>query len=146
MYICRLKGRESSSFLILGRWSHVHCAMVSCTLCDGLMYTVRWSHVHCVPRSTSIDNQSTLSAFNEGAEREQRELTAASQLTGWRKAQMQVWMVLDHPRSSRIAMVGTMDHHGPRPPPLITHSHGRYNGPSWSSTTPAHPAQPWYVQ
>ncbi|KAK2188534.1 hypothetical protein NP493_129g02003 [Ridgeia piscesae] len=58
--------------------------------------------------STSIDNQSTLSAFNEGAEREQRELTAASQLTGWRKAQMQVWMVLDHPRSSRTAMAFAM--------------------------------------
>ena len=41
---------------------------------------------------------------------------------------------------------------GSRPPPLIPHSHGRYNGPSWSSRgsklikswiIPVSPAQPW---
>ena len=59
-----------------------------------------------VLRSTCIDNQSTLSEFNEGADREARELSAVNQLTGWRRVQMKVWMVLDHPRSSRTAMVG----------------------------------------
>ncbi|KAI0209837.1 hypothetical protein LSAT2_005431 [Lamellibrachia satsuma] len=57
--------------------------------------------------STSTDNQSTLSALNEGADREIRELNAVSQLTGWRRTQMKVWMVLDCPRSSRTAMTAT---------------------------------------
>ena len=55
--------------------------------------------------SSYIDNQNTLSDFNQSVAQENEELAAMRGMSGWRKTQMDIWMILDHPRSSRLALV-----------------------------------------
>ena len=51
-----------------------------------------------------IDNQRILNDFNQSLQSERYNVNY-DDLKGWRKLQMQVWLILDHPRTSRPAMV-----------------------------------------
>ena len=51
------------------------------------------------------DAQKTLSDFNESAKKELEELATLSNYTGWKRKQARIWMILDHPRSSTLALV-----------------------------------------
>lgn len=55
--------------------------------------------------SSYIDNQRALADFNRSVKREMEELSSINHLTGWKKKQMRIWMLLDHPRSSKVALV-----------------------------------------
>ena len=55
--------------------------------------------------SSYIDNEKTLSDFNQSVAQENEEMSAVNSLTGWPHKKMKIWMTLDHPRSSRLAMV-----------------------------------------
>ena len=55
--------------------------------------------------SSYIDNQKTLHDFNQSVTLENEELEMVAQLTGWKKKQMKIWLILDHPRSSNLALV-----------------------------------------
>ncbi|KAI0207757.1 hypothetical protein LSAT2_007580 [Lamellibrachia satsuma] len=57
-----------------------------------------------VSYSSYIDKQKTLAEFNANEEKEKAELAAIEHLTGWRRRQADVWAVLDHPMSSRLAL------------------------------------------
>lgn len=51
-----------------------------------------------------IDNQRILNDFNQSLQSERCNVNY-DDLKGWRKLQMQVWLILDHPRTSRPAMI-----------------------------------------
>uniref|UniRef100_A0A2C9M9T1 BTB domain-containing protein n=1 Tax=Biomphalaria glabrata TaxID=6526 RepID=A0A2C9M9T1_BIOGL len=51
-----------------------------------------------------IENQRILNSFNKSLEHEQMKVDL-SNLTGWRLVQMKLWLVMDHPRTSRMAMM-----------------------------------------
>ncbi|GAB1599740.1 voltage-gated channel Shaw-like [Argonauta hians] len=51
-----------------------------------------------------IDNQRILNDFNQSLQSERFNVNYDN-LKGWRKLQMQVWLILDHPRTSRAAMI-----------------------------------------
>ncbi|CAD5111689.1 unnamed protein product [Dimorphilus gyrociliatus] len=55
--------------------------------------------------SSYIDNQKTLSDFTQSVAKEQAELDTFNRLAGWRRTQARIWMLLDHPRSSRWALI-----------------------------------------
>ena len=55
--------------------------------------------------SSYIDNQRTLSEFNKTVVKETQDVMAMKNEKGWRSLKMVIWMILDHPRSSRLAMV-----------------------------------------
>ena len=55
--------------------------------------------------SSYINKQKTLSDFNKSMIEEDNMIKELRNVSGWKKKQMAVWMVLDHPRSSRLAMV-----------------------------------------
>ena len=55
--------------------------------------------------SSHIGNERTLRKFDQDTQL-QKDLLELDSLKGWRKKQMQLWLVLDHPRSSTLAMVG----------------------------------------
>ena len=55
--------------------------------------------------STYLDNQKTLADFNKSVREQAEEAERAKTLTGWKKTQMQIWMNLDYPQSSRLAWV-----------------------------------------
>ena len=55
--------------------------------------------------SSYIDNQRALADFNRSVKKEMEELSSIQHLSGWKKKQMKIWMLLDHPRSSRVALV-----------------------------------------
>ena len=52
-----------------------------------------------------IDAQRTLADFNESEKQEVKDFEELQAKTGWRWKQAQVWMVLDYPGSSRLALV-----------------------------------------
>lgn len=52
-----------------------------------------------------IDTQQTLGDFNKTVEDELQDYQALQNLTGWKLKQAKIWMVLDYPRSSRLALV-----------------------------------------
>ena len=53
-----------------------------------------------------LDNQKTLSSFNQSLTDERNELEhLESHTEGWKKFQIKLWMVLDHPHSSNLALV-----------------------------------------
>lgn len=54
-----------------------------------------------------IDNQRILNDFNQSLQSERYNVNY-DDLKGWRKLQMQVWLILDHPRTSRPAMVSNI--------------------------------------
>ena len=58
--------------------------------------------------SSYIDNQKTLSDFNASVKQELEEVEEIEKLQGWKKKQAQIWITLDHPRSSRLALVGVI--------------------------------------
>ena len=60
--------------------------------------------------SSYVDNQKTLADFNQNVHEEWVEIQNLKQLTGWKKKQMRIWMILDHPRSSRLALVSLTAH------------------------------------
>ncbi|GFN98561.1 potassium voltage-gated channel subfamily c member 1, partial [Plakobranchus ocellatus] len=51
-----------------------------------------------------IENQRILNSFNRSLEHEQDTVDLSS-LRGWKLWQMKIWLILDHPRTSRLAMV-----------------------------------------
>ncbi|XP_014773845.1 potassium voltage-gated channel protein Shaw [Octopus bimaculoides] len=51
-----------------------------------------------------IDNQRILNDFNQSLQSERFNVNYDN-LKGWKKLQMQVWLILDHPRTSRPAMI-----------------------------------------
>ena len=51
-----------------------------------------------------IENQAILDSFNKSLLKQCRNINI-DHLRGWRKFQMQVWLLLDHPRTSKAAMV-----------------------------------------
>ncbi|KAH9504654.1 hypothetical protein Btru_062515 [Bulinus truncatus] len=53
-----------------------------------------------------IENQRILNSFNKSLEHEQMKIDLSS-LTGWKHIQMKLWLIMDHPRTSRMAMVST---------------------------------------
>ena len=55
--------------------------------------------------SSYIDNQRTLAEFNQSFQQEQEELDRIKSLTGREKKMMTIWMTLDHPSSSKLALV-----------------------------------------
>ena len=55
--------------------------------------------------SSYIDNQKILSDFNSSVTQESTEQDILKGLKGWRKNQMRIWMILDHPSSSKLALV-----------------------------------------
>ena len=52
-----------------------------------------------------IDAQRTLADFNESEKQEVLDFQELQSKTGWRWKQAQVWMVLDYPGTSRLALV-----------------------------------------
>ncbi|PVD22785.1 hypothetical protein C0Q70_16041, partial [Pomacea canaliculata] len=50
-----------------------------------------------------IENQAILDSFNQSLQRECHNVNL-DQLQGWNKLQMRVWLILDHPRTSKAAM------------------------------------------
>ncbi|ELU09920.1 hypothetical protein CAPTEDRAFT_157089 [Capitella teleta] len=54
--------------------------------------------------SSYIDNQKTLREFTASVSQENQELEMVAALTGWQKRQMKIWLILDHPRSSNLAL------------------------------------------
>ena len=54
--------------------------------------------------------------FNDSVAQEVAELEAMKHLRGWRKKQMDIWLILDHPRSSKLALVcSQIDRHTDSP-------------------------------
>ncbi|RUS83821.1 hypothetical protein EGW08_008433, partial [Elysia chlorotica] len=51
-----------------------------------------------------IENQRILNSFNRSLEHEQDTVDLSS-LRGWKLLQMRLWLILDHPRTSRLAMM-----------------------------------------
>ncbi|CAG5124322.1 unnamed protein product, partial [Candidula unifasciata] len=51
-----------------------------------------------------IENQRILNSFNKSLEHEQRKIDL-SNLKGWRLLQMKLWLIMDHPRTSKLAML-----------------------------------------
>ena len=51
-----------------------------------------------------IENQAILESFNNSLLKQCRNINI-DHLKGWRKFQMQIWLILDHPRTSKAAMV-----------------------------------------
>ncbi|XP_059162820.1 potassium voltage-gated channel protein Shaw-like [Physella acuta] len=51
-----------------------------------------------------IENQRILNSFNKSLEHEQMKVDL-SNLKGWRHVQMKLWLIMDHPRTSRLAML-----------------------------------------
>ena len=51
-----------------------------------------------------IENQAILDSFNNSLVKQCRNINI-DHLRGWRKLQMQIWLILDHPRTSKVAMV-----------------------------------------
>ena len=55
-----------------------------------------------------IENQAILDSFNNSLIRENMHVNLDN-MTGWRKIQWRVWLVLEYPRTSRVAMVCFID-------------------------------------
>ena len=51
-----------------------------------------------------IENQRILDSFDNSLKKEQFNVDL-DQMTGWKRFQMKIWLILDHPRTSRTAMV-----------------------------------------
>lgn len=59
--------------------------------------------------SQFIENQKTLTEFNLSIEQENDVIEKFKNAEkGWKRYMMHVWMVLDHPRYSKVAMVGAL--------------------------------------
>ena len=54
--------------------------------------------------SSYIDNQKNLAEFNENIVIEDNSIDPS--IVGWQRIQYKIWMILDHPRSSNLALVG----------------------------------------
>ncbi len=77
-------------------WQIEECMIESCCWTNYSLY---------------IENQKTLSEFNANIKEEMEELEELQKLSGWQKKQAQIWITLDHPRSSRLALVGIQPLH-----------------------------------
>ena len=60
-----------------------------------------WRHY-----KTYIENKRILDSFNRSLKKEQFSLDL-DDYKGWKKFQMRVWLILEHPRTSKAAMVGS---------------------------------------
>lgn len=74
----------------LGYWQIDDCLIKACC----------WTNY-----SSYLDNLKALSEFKDRRERETNDTEVLSTLSGWRKKRMELWMILDHPHSSKLAMV-----------------------------------------
>ena len=54
-----------------------------------------------------IDTQKTLADFNDNERQEIEDFEALKSKTGWRLKQAKIWMILDYPGSSKLALVRT---------------------------------------
>ena len=56
-----------------------------------------------------IDTQKTLADFNDNERQEIEDFEALKSKTGWRLKQAKIWMILDYPGSSKLALVRTLN-------------------------------------
>ena len=70
---------------------------------DRLIKSCCW-----ISYSSYIDQQETLTQFNQSIEYDPGpDDKTLAKLSPWRRKQMEIWLLLDHPRSSTLAMVGS---------------------------------------